>query len=86
MADSNGREDGRLLLVDLPGDLDQAIVLYRRALGEVGFEVVRGRGGTDRHRLRAQRGDVEAKLRFFARRDVTRLEILFVPARSDPTG
>jgi hypothetical protein len=78
LADTNGREEGRLLLIDLPDSIDQALDAYQLALRASGFEVVRagtdGRGGA----LQASRGGMNATLRFFPRADSTRLEILFI--------
>jgi hypothetical protein len=78
LADTNGRDEGRLLLIDLSDSIDQALDAYQLALRESGFEVVRagtdGRGGA----LHASRGGMKATLRFFARADSTRLEILFI--------
>ena len=78
LADTNGREEGRLLLADLSDPIDQALDAYQLALRESGFEVVRagtdGRGSA----LLASRGGLKASVRFFAREGSTRLEILFI--------
>lgn len=78
LADANGREDGRLLLVDLSSSIDQSLDFYVTALRQGGFEVDQaGTSGRD-NALRASRGSIEATLHFFARGDSTRLEILFI--------
>ncbi len=79
------RRDGdRLLLVDVPGERDAALERYAEDLRAGGFHVEAGRhGGTPS--LRAQAGDAEAELTFYAResggKPVTRVEILF-PGRA----
>ncbi len=78
LADTNGRADGRLLLIDLPDSVDQAFDSYQGALRENGYEVVRAGTVARGRALRASRGKTEAALHFFARADSTRLEILFV--------
>jgi len=78
LADTDGREEGRLLLVDLAGSIDQALLSYQTALLASGFEVDREGTVGGGKALRAQRGSTKATLRFFAREDSTRLEILFI--------
>jgi hypothetical protein len=78
VADTTGRNKGRLLLIDLSDSIEIALDSYRGVLRDSGFEVVRA-GAVGRGRaLRASRGRTEASLRFFAREDATRLEILFI--------
>ena len=67
-----------LLLVDLPGSPDQALESYRADLRAGGFHVVRSASQPSPHALHAKRGDDEAVLTFFGRKQATRLEILFV--------
>jgi len=77
VADTKGRDDGRLLLIDLSISIDRALDSYLRALRDNGFEVARPARGGGRNSLRARSGRTEASLHFFARDDSTRLEILF---------
>ena len=86
MADTNSRDDGRLLLVDLSGSLEEAIASYQTALRDVGFQVERTDGGDRHNTFRARRDDVNAILQFFARADSTRLEILFMADPQNPAG
>ena len=70
----------RLLLVDLPGRPELAFASYRDVLRERGFEVEIPTRLPERaqHALYARRGEEHAMLRFFARADATRLEILLL--------
>lgn len=73
------QEQGDLLvLVDLPGSLDQALESYRGELRARGYHVVRSASHPSPHALHAKRGEDEAVLTFFGRKRATRLEILFV--------
>jgi hypothetical protein len=78
LADTNGRDEGRLLLIDLSDAIDQALDDYQLALRESGFEVVRAGTDDGARAFDATRGVMNATLRFFARADSTRLEILFI--------
>jgi len=82
LADSRRGDEGRLLLVDLPGDPDRALTRFQEALHRGGFETQRPRDPQLRHALHAHRGEQQAVLTFFARNDATRLEIFFI--RSTP--
>lgn len=70
------RNGDRLLLVDLPGEPDDARDRYGAALRAEGFDVV---PGADRAAgsLRATGATTAAELTFYPRETVTRVEILF---------
>jgi hypothetical protein len=75
------RGGDRLLLVDLPGSVEQASADYRDALRRAGYAVDAASRDAAAAALRARRGGDEARLDFFDRSErtgKTRLEILFV--------
>ena len=72
------RDGDRLLLVDLPGDVDRAALDFGRALQANGYEVDRANTRQIEHALHAETGGQEIVLTFFAREDQTRVEILFL--------
>ena len=82
VADSIQRQGNRLLLVDLPRSIDEAMDSYQYELEANGYHVRRRESDPQRHVLDAKRGDDEAILGFFGREHGTRLEILFVVSGS----
>jgi len=73
------RRDGdRLLLVDLPTQVDRAADQLDRALREGGYDVDRAETRRVRHALLARHEAGAAVLSFLARDGQTRLEILFL--------
>jgi hypothetical protein len=77
---ANTRRSGgeRLLLVDVPGAPDQVMDSYQSALRDGGYEVDRPRLRRTRRALHAQSTEHQAILTFFARKKLTRIEILFL--------
>lgn len=71
-------QGNRLLLVDLPGSPRAALESYQNLLRAGGYHVVRPATRKSTHALHARLDDDEAVLRFFERKQATRLEILFV--------
>ena len=79
---TEAREDGRLLLIDLPDPLNRALDSYRGTLRRNGFELAPKATGQGSNAFLVKRGTLEARLSFFARKHATRLEILFLSGTS----
>jgi hypothetical protein len=78
VADTKGGTGDRLLLINLPGDADQAMAFVETALRGHGYDVERPKLQRGRRALHAQSPDHEAVLTFFPRQDATRMEILIL--------
>jgi hypothetical protein len=78
VADTRRSGGERLLLVDVPGAPDQVMDSYQSALRDGGYEVDRPRLRRTRRALHAQSPEHRAVLTFFARKELTRIEILFL--------
>lgn len=78
VADTRRSGGERLLLVNVPGAPDQVMDSYQSALRKGGYEVDRPRLRRTRHALSAQSAEHRAVLTFFARKKLTRIEILFL--------
>ena len=78
LADTRRGGDARLLLIDLPDTLEDALDRYRRALNQNGFETQEPQGPRTLSALHARRGAWEAVLTFIGRERATRVEILLL--------